>query len=92
MKLLVSKATYKTLADSTRTGMVLKLLKDQAEKPPPLIAENLTKRKFAEILPIVGIVIGGAFNFSFLGASTQAAQMIFRYINIQRNYPDLQVE
>ena len=76
--------TYKEVAEKTQTGVVAKLLKEATKTLPRKIADNVTKRKLAQIVPIVGSAVGAGFNYWFLANITESAFMLFRELYLDR--------
>ncbi len=52
------------------------------------IANNITRRKLAQTIPIVGSAVGAGFNYWFLSNTTRGAYMIFRDMHLRRKYVD----
>lgn len=78
--------TFKKVAEKTQTGVLITLLREQMTSLPAEIAENLTKRKLAQTIPVVGSAVGAGFNYWFMSNTTMAAYMIFRYMYLERKY------
>lgn len=80
--------TYQKAAERTYTGVIAQLLKERTKHLPRDIANNVTKRKLAQAIPIVGAVVGAGFNYWFMSNTTRAAHMIFRDMYLTRKYAD----
>ena len=78
--------TYKKVAETTQTGIVTQLLKERTKRLPKDIANNITKRKLAQVIPLVGSVIGAGFNYWFLSNTVRASYMIFRDMHLNMRY------
>ena len=78
--------TYKKVAERTQTGVAAQLLKERVKHLPKDIANNVTKRKLAQAIPVVGAVVGAGFNYWFLSNTTRGAYMIFRDLHLKRKY------
>lgn len=78
--------TYKKVAERTQTGVVAQLLKERTKHLPKDIANNVTKRKLSQAIPIVGAAVGAGFNYWFLSNTTRGAYMVFRDLHLQRRY------
>ena len=78
--------TYTKVAQATRTGVVVGLLKENTKHLPKAIASNITKRKLAQAIPLVGVAVGAGFNYWFVSNTTRAAYMLFREMHLTRNY------
>jgi hypothetical protein len=78
--------TYKKVAKRTQTGVVTKLLKERTKHLPKDIANNVTKRKLSQAIPLIGAGIGAGFNYWFLSNATQGAYMVFRDLHLQQKY------
>jgi hypothetical protein len=78
--------TYGRVAESTSTGVVAALLKERTKHLPKDIANNVTKRKLAQAIPLVGAAVGAGFNYWFLSNTTRAAYMVFREMYLARKY------
>jgi len=77
---------FKKVAEKTQTGVLITLLREQMKSLPKEITQNLTKRKLAQTIPVVGSAVGAGFNYWFMGNTTMAAYMIFRYMYLERKY------
>ena len=77
---------YEKVAKYTFTGVVARTLKERTKHLPKDIAGNVTKRKFAQAIPIFGAVVGAGFNYWFVSNTVRAAYMIFREMYLQRKY------
>jgi hypothetical protein len=53
---------------------------------PKAIASNITKRKLAQAIPLVGVAVGVGFNYWFVSTTTRAAYMLFRDMYLTRKY------
>jgi hypothetical protein len=78
--------TYKKVAERTQTGIVTQLLKERTKRLPKDIANNITKRKLAQVIPLVGSAIGAGFNYWFLSNTVRASYMIFRDMHLSMKY------
>lgn len=78
--------TYKKIAETTQSGMLIKILKERTKHLPKDIASNITKKKLAQAVPIVGAGIGAGFNYWFMSNTTTSAYMLFRDLYITRKY------
>lgn len=78
--------TYGKVAERTSTGVVAALLKERTKHLPKDIANNITKRKLAQAIPLVGAAVGASFNYWFLSNTTRAAYMVFREMYLARKY------
>lgn len=78
--------TYKKVAERTQTGVITNVLKQRTKHLPKDIANNVTKRKLSQAIPIVGGVIGAGFNYWFLSTTVRGAYMIFRDMYLTRKY------
>jgi hypothetical protein len=85
-KAYAKKWTYKKVAERTQTGVIANLLKQRTKNLPKDIANNITKRKLSQTIPIVGGVIGAGFNYWFLSSTVRSAYMIFRDMYMTRKY------
>jgi len=84
---LAREMTYKEIAEKTKTGVIVDLLSKSSHALPKQIAENITKRKLSQFIPIVGAAIGAGFNYWFMGNIVISAQMIFRKLYLERKHP-----
>jgi EcsC protein family len=80
------KWTYNRIAAQTQTGVLAKLLKERTKYLPQQIAKHITKRKIGQVIPLVGALVGGGFNYWFLQSTTRAAYMIFRDMYLVQKY------
>lgn len=80
--------TYKRVAQRTETGVVAAFLKDRTKHLPKAIANNVTKRKLAQAIPLVGAAVGAGFNYWFLRNTARGAYMLFREMYLARKYGD----
>lgn len=87
---LGKKWTYKKVAERTQTGVVAKVLKERTKHLPKDIANNVTKRKLSQAIPIVGAAVGAGFNYWFLSNTTRGAYMVFRDLHLQKRYGGLE--
>ena len=78
--------TYGRVAESTATGAVAVLLKERTKHLPKDIAHNITKRKLAQAIPLVGAAVGEGFNYWFLSNTIRVAYMAFREMYLARKY------
>tara|TARA_R110002050_G_scaffold65444_1_gene141707 strand:- start:1075 stop:1926 length:852 start_codon:yes stop_codon:yes gene_type:complete len=78
--------TYKKVAQRTQTGIIANLLKQRTKNLPKDIANNVTKRKLSQTIPVFGAAIGAGFNYWFLSSTVRSAYMIFRDMYITRKY------
>lgn len=78
---------YRKVAERTATGAAAQTLKETAKRLPRKIAENVTRRKLAQAIPIAGAAIGAGFNYWFLSTTSLAAYMSFREMYLVRKYP-----
>jgi hypothetical protein len=87
-KTLAVNWTYEKVAKSSATGAVARLLKESTKHLPREIAQNITKRKLAQTIPVVGAAVGAGFNYWFMSNTTRGAYMLFRHMHLIRKYPD----
>lgn len=80
--------TYKKVAQRTQTGILVGILKDRTKHLPKDIANNVTKRKLAQTIPLVGAAVGAGFNYWFMSNATRGAYMGFRHMYLVRKYED----
>jgi hypothetical protein len=78
--------TYKKVAERTQTGIVTQLLKERTKRLPKDIANNITKRKLGQVIPLVGSAIGAGFNYWFLSNTVRTSYMIFRDMHLHLKY------
>lgn len=78
--------TYKKIAETTQTGVFINTLKNLTKHFPKKIAENITKRKLAQLIPIIGAAVGGGFNYWFVGNATATSYMVFRELYLDNKY------
>ena len=78
--------TYKKVAERTQTGVVTQLLKERTKRLPKDIANNITKRKLAQVIPLAGAAIGAGFNYWFLSNTVRASYMVFRDMHLNMKY------
>jgi hypothetical protein len=83
---MAGKAAYGKLAERTKTAVLAEVLHKTARSFPAQLAENLTKRKLAQAIPIVGAAIGAGFNYWFMSTIVVSAYMVFRKLYIERKY------
>ncbi len=81
-------STYGNVARITSTGVVASFLKERTKHLPKDIANNITKRKLAQAIPLVGAAVGACFNYWFLSNVTRGSYMIFREMYLARKYGD----
>jgi hypothetical protein len=84
--------TYKKVAESTQTGVIASMLKQRVKNLPKDIANNVTKRKLSQTIPIVGAFIGAGFNYWFLSTTVRGAYMIFRDMYLIRKYESEEID
>ena len=89
---LVRDVAYKEIAERTKTGVVVELLTRSTGVLPRQLAENITRRKLSQLIPIVGAAIGAGFNYWFMGNIVVSAFMIFRKMHLERKYPVTEVK
>lgn len=85
-KTLAKNWTYKKVAEATRTGMLAQILKQRTRHLPKDIANNLTKRKLGQLIPVAGALVGAGFNYWFLSQACLAAYMIFRSMHLNLKF------
>jgi hypothetical protein len=78
--------TYKKIAESTHTGVLIQVLQERARHLPKDIAGNVTRRKLVQALPLVGAAFGAGFNYWFMSNTARGAYMIFRDLHLARKY------
>lgn len=88
---LMKNWTYKKIAETTQTGAFVQALKNITKKLPPKIAENITKKKLAQLIPILGGVVGAGFNYWYLKNVTTTSYMIFRELYLMEKYNNIKV-
>jgi hypothetical protein len=71
---------------TTKTAVLVQLLKESTKHLPKEIAGNITKRKLAQAMPVVGAAVGASFNYWFMSNTTRGAYMLFRQMNLARKY------
>ncbi len=49
--------TYKKIAEKTQTGVLVQILKERSKGLPKEIAQNLTKRKLGQTIPLAGALL-----------------------------------
>lgn len=81
-------ALLKGLTAPTKTGALLEALHHGAGTLPGALAENITKRKLGQLIPVMGAAIGAGFNYWFMGNVVVSAFMIFRKLHLERKYPE----
>jgi hypothetical protein len=86
-KALAKNWTSKKVAERTKTGAVLQILKQRTQGLPKEIANNVTKRKLGQLIPLAGAIVGAGFNYWFLSNVCRAAYMVFRAMHLQRPAP-----
>lgn len=79
-----AKWTYEKVAQQTATGAAAKALKEATKHLPRKIAQNVTKQKLGQAIPVIGAAVGAGFNYWFLSTTCEAAYMAFRELHIQR--------
>ncbi len=84
---LAGNMAYREIADRTRTGVVVELLGRSTGILPKQLAENITRRKLSQLIPIAGAAIGAGFNYWFIGNIVVSAYMIFRKMRLEIKYP-----
>jgi hypothetical protein len=68
--------------------VVTEILENRTKHLPKDIASNVTKRKLAQSLPLVGAAVGAGFNYWFMSNTTRGSYMIFREMYLTRKYGD----
>jgi len=86
-KALARNWTYKKVAERTQTGVAVQILKQRTKGLPKEIANNVTKRKLGQAIPLAGAILGAGFNYWFLNDVCGAAYMLFRSMHLQRPAP-----
>jgi hypothetical protein len=81
--------TYKKVAEGTHTGVLIQVLQERARHLPKDIAGNITRRKLAQALPLVGAVFGAGFNYWFMSNTARGSYMVFRDLHLARKYSAL---
>jgi hypothetical protein len=89
---LAGKAAYGKLAERTNTALLTEIIQKSARSLPSQLAENLTKRKLSQAIPIVGAAIGAGFNYWFMSTIVVSAYMVFRKLYIERKYAMIAAE
>ncbi|RKX20086.1 MAG: hypothetical protein DRP26_02320 [Candidatus Zixiibacteriota bacterium] len=80
--------TYKKIAETTQSGTIIKAIKSFSQQLPKKIANNITKRKLAQLIPFFGAVAGAGFNYWFTSNVAKSAYMIFRELYLKRKHDD----
>jgi translation elongation factor EF-Ts len=88
-RMFAQRWSYEKVAERTVIGGAANALKLAAERMPQDIAKNITKKKLAQILPLVGAAVGAGFNYWFISNTSRTAYMLFREMYLARKYPDL---
>jgi hypothetical protein len=81
--------SYKKVAERTVIGGAANVLKQAAQRMPQEIAKNISKKKLAQMLPLVGAAVGAGFNYWFISQTSRTAYMLFREMHLARKYPEL---
>jgi len=81
--------SYKKVAERTIIGGAANALKQAAKRMPQEIAKSITKKKLAQMLPLVGAAVGAGFNYWFISNTSRTAYMLFREMYLARKYPNL---
>ena len=88
-RLLARRLSYKKVAERTAIGGAINALKLASKNMPQEIAKNITKKKLAQMIPVVGAVVGAGFNYWFISDTSRTAYMLFREMYLARKYPEL---
>ncbi len=83
--------SYAKVASQTASGRLAKLVKDQTGRLPKRIARHITKRKLAQVIPIIGAGIGAGFNYWFVSSVAESAYMLARAQRLMNRYPGLEI-
>ncbi|HNW28507.1 MAG TPA: EcsC family protein [Spirochaetota bacterium] len=81
---MAGKSAYVKIAAKTKTAMAIRFMEHSASSLPSRIAENISKRKLGQLIPVVGAVIGAGFNYWLMSSTLTAAYMIFRKMHLER--------
>ncbi|MBN2159988.1 MAG: EcsC family protein [Spirochaetes bacterium] len=90
---LAGKAVYGKIAGRTKTALIVDMFQQYLRNLPAHLAENLSKRKLGQAIPVIGAVVSAGFNYWFMSNVVLSAYMIFRKLHIERKYaatPDRQ--
>ncbi len=81
---MAGKTAYFKAATKTKTSLVVKFLERSVGSFPAQIAQNISKRKLGQLIPVFGAVIGAGFNYWLMSSTVTSAYMIFRKLHIER--------
>jgi hypothetical protein len=87
---MAGKSAYAKAAARTKTSMVLNFIERSSVSFPVQIAENITKKKLSQLIPVIGAAIGAGFNYWLINTTMTAAYMIFRKLYLERKMPPSQ--
>ncbi len=79
--------TFDEVAERTATGGAAFALRQAARKMPQEIAKNVTKKKLAQLIPLVGAAVGAGFNYWFIANTSRTAYMLFREMHLAQKHP-----
>ena len=81
---LAGKTAYVKAAARTQTSLFVNFIERSTGSFPAQVAENLSKRKLSQLIPVVGAVIGAGFNYWLISSTMTSAYMIFRKLYFER--------
>ncbi len=81
---LAGKTAYAGAAAGTKTSLLVNFIEKSTGAFPIQIAQNLSKRKLGQLIPVIGAVIGAGFNYWLMGSTITSAYMIFRKLHLER--------
>lgn len=84
---LAGKTAYTKAAARTRTSMLVNMLEHSAHSFPSHIAENISKRKLSQMIPVIGAAMGAGFNYWLMSNIMTASYMVFRKLYLERRHP-----
>lgn len=83
---LAGKTVYGKIAGQTKTVLLVDMFKKYLNSIPSRLAENISKRKLGQAIPVIGAALGAGFNYWFMNNVATSARMIFRKMYIERKY------
>ncbi len=83
----ISRIASTGMASAPLAGSLLsEMMKQTMRVFPVKIAEKISSRKFAQMIPVAGALVGASFNYWFMSELSRAAFMIFRKLYLERKY------
>lgn len=81
---MAGKSAYIKATAKTKASLAINFIEHSAGSLPSRIAQNISKRKLGQLIPIFGAAIGAGFNYWLMSSTMTSAYMFFRKLHLER--------